>query len=184
MQLLQRTISYLVVYIAFPFCIKVMPCVSSPFLLYLSKRVLKFIQGVFSDHHWSSPLIWPFFILFVGQSWSLAKKNQTCLLLLMRSLYSLFFSSWFIMLYFLVQCSGTSIFCLLSWQLFVTLLIWWRYECGFYSAQLKLQKWNVLTPSSFWYSGYIGMYTDDWILFFKYVSWHGFPITPCRMEWE
>ena len=51
------------------------------FLLYLSKCVFRFIQEVFSGHHWSSPLIWPFFILFVGQSWSLATKNQTCLLL-------------------------------------------------------------------------------------------------------
>jgi len=42
------------------------------------------------------------------------------------------FISWF-------RCSVISIFCLLSWQLFVTMLIWWSYECGFCSAHLKLQ---------------------------------------------
>ena len=76
------------------------------------------------------------------------------------------FISWF-------RCSVISIFCLLSWQLFVTLLIWWSYKCGFCSAHLKLQNWNVWHLQAVDIQAILVYILMTGFYFFKHVISHG-----------
>jgi hypothetical protein len=144
----------------FLFCIKVMSCVSSPFLLYLSKRTQIHSRGF----QWSSLIIssnlafyficWTKLIAGHEEPDMSSPPNPKSVLT--------FFSSWFIMLYFLIQVlSKLALMTAVCYPVNLMELWVWILYCAPEATELK-----CLAPLRCWYSGYIGMYTNDWILFF------------------